>query len=98
MTRLSVVYRLLRRFQKDLKEIRIDLGDGQHKSIKILILDVLQKRLVRGKPETRLMTRIGPHDDERVEGKPPYTVNVISSRKLMRTMNLLRITLNRHLR
>ena len=27
------------------------------------------KRLVRGQPMTRLMTRFGPHDDERIEGR-----------------------------
>ena len=27
------------------------------------------KRLVRGKPMTGLMTRIGPHDDDRIEGR-----------------------------
>ena len=27
------------------------------------------KRLIRGRPETRLMTRIGPHEDTRLEGQ-----------------------------
>ena len=35
------------------------------------------KRLVRGKPETRLMTRIGPHGDKRLEGQ-----NTLHDKKL----------------